>query len=63
VSLHELDSHEYEIWIRSGSMEVLHGDMAVIRGTKRDGLYEMVCTVESTSTITNCHTYLESYKR
>jgi hypothetical protein len=26
VSLSELDSHGYELWIRDGSMEVHHGD-------------------------------------
>jgi hypothetical protein len=33
MSLSELDSHGYELRIRDGSMEVLHGDLVVIRGT------------------------------
>jgi hypothetical protein len=51
VSLSELDLRGYEIQIRVGFMEILRGDMAVIRGTKRDGLYEMVGLVESASTV------------
>jgi hypothetical protein len=38
-------------WIHGGSMKVLHDDMAVIQDTIRGGLYEMVGTIESTSTI------------
>jgi hypothetical protein len=56
VSLSELDSHGYELWIRSGSMEVLCGDMVIIRSTRRDGLYEMVGTVKSASTIVSVGT-------
>jgi Zinc knuckle len=51
LSLSELDSRGYELRIRGGSMEVLRGDLVVIRGTRRDGLYEMVGMVESTSTV------------
>jgi hypothetical protein len=51
VSLSELDSHGYELRIRDGYMDVLRGDMAVIRGTRRGGLYEMVGTVEFASTV------------
>jgi hypothetical protein len=51
VSPSELDLRGYEIQIRDGFMEVLRGDMAVIRGTKRDGLYEMIGSVESASTV------------
>jgi hypothetical protein len=32
VSISELDSHGYELWIRGGSMKILHGDMVVIWG-------------------------------
>jgi hypothetical protein len=46
VSLSELDSRGYELRIHSGSMEVLRGDMVIIRGTRRGGLYEMVGTLE-----------------
>jgi hypothetical protein len=46
VSLSELGSHVYELRIRGGSMEVLRGDIFVIRGIRRDCLYEMVGTVE-----------------
>jgi hypothetical protein len=51
VSLSELDSCGYELRIRGGSMEVLRGDLIVIRDTRRSGLYEIVGTVESTSTV------------
>jgi hypothetical protein len=56
VSLNELDSHEYELRIRGGSMEVLRGDLVVIRGNTRSGLYEMVGTVESASTVVSVGT-------
>jgi hypothetical protein len=51
VSLSELDSRGSELRIGGGSMEVLHGDMIVIRETRCGGLYEMVGTVESASTV------------
>jgi hypothetical protein len=51
VSLSELDSHGYEIRICDGFMKVFCGDMTIIRGTRRDGLYEMVGTVDSASTV------------
>jgi hypothetical protein len=56
VSLSELDSHGYELWIYGGSMEVLCGDMVVIRGTRHGGLYEIVDTMESASTIVSAST-------
>jgi hypothetical protein len=56
VSLSELDSRGYELRICGGSMEVLRGDMVVIRGTRRGGLYEMIDTVESASTIISADT-------
>jgi hypothetical protein len=37
--------------IRDGSMEVLRGDLVVIRDTRRGGLYKMVGTVESAFTV------------
>jgi hypothetical protein len=46
VSLSELNSHVYELRIHCGSMEVLRGDMVIIRGTRRGGLFEMIGTVE-----------------
>jgi hypothetical protein len=51
VSLSELDSRGSELRIGGGSMEVLHGDMIVIRETRCGGLHEMVGTVESASTV------------
>jgi hypothetical protein len=33
VSLSELDSRGYELWIHGGSIEALHGDLIVIQGT------------------------------
>jgi hypothetical protein len=51
VLLSKLDSRGYELRICDGSMEVLRGDMVVIQGIMRDGLYEMVSTVESSTTI------------
>jgi hypothetical protein len=56
VSLSELDSHGYELWIRDGSMEVLRGDLVVIQGTRRSGFYEMVGTVKYTFTIVSADT-------
>jgi hypothetical protein len=56
VSLSELDSHGYELRICDGSMEVLRGDLVVIRGTRRGGLYEMVDIVESASTVVSADT-------
>jgi hypothetical protein len=56
VSLSELDSRGYELRIRSGSMEVLRGDMVVIRVTRRGGLYEMVDVVESASIVISADT-------
>jgi hypothetical protein len=56
VSLSELDSCGYKLQIRGGSMEVLHGDMIVIRGTRRNCLYEMVDAVESASTFASAGT-------
>jgi hypothetical protein len=56
VSLSELDSRGYELQIHGGSMEVLRGDMIVIRGTRRGGLYEMVGTVEFASTVVSAGT-------
>jgi hypothetical protein len=56
VLLSELDSRGYELRICGGSMEVLRGDMVVIQGITRDGLYEMVSTVESSSTIVSAGT-------
>jgi hypothetical protein len=41
VSLSELDSCGYELRIRGGSMEVLRGDLVIIQGTRRGGLYEI----------------------
>jgi hypothetical protein len=56
VSLSDLDSCGYELRIRSVSMEVLRGDIVVIRGTRRGGLYEMVGMVESASTVVSADT-------
>jgi hypothetical protein len=54
VSLSELDSREYELRIHGGSMD--RGDMVVIQGTRHGGLYEMVGTMESASTIISAST-------
>jgi hypothetical protein len=51
VSLSELDLHGYELRIYGGSIEVVCGDIVIIQGTRRGGLYEMVGTVESASTV------------
>jgi hypothetical protein len=51
MSLSELGLREYELRIRDGSMKVLRGDLVVIRSTRRGGLYEMIDTVESASTV------------
>jgi hypothetical protein len=51
VSLSELDSRGYELQICDRSMEILRGDMTVIRGTRRGNCFEMVGTMESTFTI------------
>jgi hypothetical protein len=56
VSLSELDSRGHELRIHGGSMEVLRGDIVVIRDTRRGGLYEMVGTVESAFTIVSADT-------
>jgi hypothetical protein len=56
MSLSELDSRGYELRIHDGSIEVLRGDLVVIRGTRRDDLYEMVDTVESASTVVSTGT-------
>jgi hypothetical protein len=56
VSLSELDSYRYELRIRGGSMEVLCGDMVVIQGTRRGGLFEMAGTVEFASTVVSTST-------
>jgi hypothetical protein len=56
MSLNELDSRGYGLWIRSGSIEILRGDMVVIRGTRCGGLYEMVGTVVSASTVVSAGT-------
>jgi hypothetical protein len=52
-----LDSRRYEIRIHGGSIEVLYGDMAVIRGTRCYDLYKMVGTVESTSLVIPASTH------
>jgi hypothetical protein len=57
VSISELDSHGYELWIRGGSMKILHGDMVVIWGTRRGGLFEIVSMVEFASTIVPADTH------
>jgi hypothetical protein len=57
VSLSELDSHGYELWIRGGSMEILHGDMVIIRGTRRGGLFEIFGMVDFASTIVPAGTH------
>jgi hypothetical protein len=51
VSLSELDSRGYEVQICGTSIEVFCGDMTVIRGTRCDGLFKMIGTVESVSTV------------
>jgi hypothetical protein len=51
VSLSKLDSHEHELRIHGESMEVLRGDIAIIQGTRYDGLFEMIGTVESASIV------------
>jgi hypothetical protein len=51
VSLSELDSHGCELRICSGSMNVLCGDIAVIWGTRRSDLFEIVGTEESMFTV------------
>jgi hypothetical protein len=56
MSLSELDSCGCELRIHGGSMEVLRGDMVVILDTRRGGLYEMVSTMESASTIISADT-------
>jgi hypothetical protein len=56
MSLSELDSRGYELQIHDGSMEVLSGDLVVIRGIRRGDLYEMVDTVESASTVVSADT-------
>jgi hypothetical protein len=50
VSLGKLDSCRYEIRIHGGSINVLHDDMTVIRGTRRCGLYKIVGKVVSAFT-------------
>jgi hypothetical protein len=37
-------------------MEVLRGDMVIIQGTRRGGLFEMAGTVESASTVVSTST-------
>jgi hypothetical protein len=49
VSLSKLDS-------RGGSMKVLRGDMIIIREIRHDSFYEMVGTMEFTSTIVSVST-------
>ena len=56
VSLGELDTRGCEIRARGGSMELLRNDKVVIRGTKRGGVYYMVGTVESASTVVSTDT-------
>jgi gag-polypeptide of LTR copia-type/Zinc knuckle len=56
MSLSELDSHGYELWIHDGSMEVLRGDLVVIQGTRRSGFYEMIGMVKYTFTIVSADT-------
>jgi hypothetical protein len=51
MSLSELHSRRYKLRIHVGFMEVLRCDIIVIRSTRRGGLFEMVNTVESTSTV------------
>jgi hypothetical protein len=56
VSLNELDSRGYELRIHGGSMEVLRGDLVIIQGTRCGGLYEMVDTIKSASTVVSAST-------
>jgi hypothetical protein len=56
VSLSELNSRKYEIRIRSGSMEVLRGDMIIIRGTRHGDLYEIIGTVNFASIVVSAGT-------
>jgi hypothetical protein len=62
VSLSVLDLRGYELRICGGSMEVLCGDMVVIRGTRHGNLYEMVGTVESASTVVSADTPCQTVK-
>jgi hypothetical protein len=55
--LNELDSRGYELWIRDGSMEVLHSNIAIIWDTCRGGLLEMIGMVGSASTIVSTDTH------
>jgi hypothetical protein len=41
VLLSELDSREYELLIHGVSMDVLCGNIVVIRGTRRNDLFEI----------------------